>query len=431
MKLEIILALALALVALIPEAWAQLGKGDSPFERQYQDIKFLDAYFGTFEQKIEVAPGDKNVPFTIVFANVGTEDITGIKGQLQLPLGFSPADGKGSLILADAERETLLGKHFSLTFYVNLDKNLSIRQYPATAMVEYARFREAGQRQSFFDFTFKVTGESVINLKAQNPFLTSIKNNDATIEVSNTGTAPLSNVKIILQNTQTSVSATANPITNVENVVFDQNEWDIGTIEPQSSKKFSIKVFIPENIHTETLHIPFLLTYFNAHGDKVTDNRTVDFYINGLIDTKIYNVGVIDLAGKQAIIGEVINEGNTNALFAFVTLEPLGDSNIKKVTQYVDEIEIDSPVPFNIPVEFDGEPKFGEHEIRISARYKDDLRNEQIITYDTKVTLVDTSIKPPPTVADFAPMIIGIAIAAAAGVIIRKKMRKRKEQAAA
>jgi hypothetical protein len=431
MKLKIILALALALVALIPEAWAQLGKGDSPFERQYQDIKFLDAYFGTFEQKIEVAPGDKNVPFTIVFANVGTEDITGIKGQLQLPLGFSPADGKGSLILADAERETLLGKHFSLTFYVNLDKNLSIRQYPATAMVEYARFREAGQRQSFFDFTFKVTGESVINLKAQNPFLTSIKNNDATIEVSNTGTAPLSNVKIILQNTQTSVSATANPITNVENVVFDQNEWDIGTIEPQSSKKFSIKVFIPENIHTETLHIPFLLTYFNAHGDKVTDNRTVDFYINGLIDTKIYNVGVIDLAGKQAIIGEVINEGNTNALFAFVTLEPLGDSNIKKVTQYVDEIEIDSPVPFNIPVEFDGEPKFGEHEIRISARYKDDLRNEQIITYDTKVTLVDTSIKPPPTVADFAPMIIGIAIAAAAGVIIRKKMRKRKEQAAA
>jgi hypothetical protein len=432
MKHGIILALAMAFVALMPGAWAQLGKGDSPFERQYQDIKFLDAYFGTVGQKIEVTPGDKNVPFTVVFANIGSQDITGIRGQLQMPIGFTPADGKGALILADSDSEALAGKHFSLTFFVNLDKNIPLQQYPATVKVDYTRIREAGQRNIFIDFKFKVTGESILNLKAQNPFLTSIKNNDATIEVSNTGTAPLSNVKIILQNTQTSVSATANPITNVENVVFDQNEWDIGTIEPHSSKKFSIKVFIPENIHTETLHIPFLLTYFNAHGDKVTDNRTVDFYINGLIDAKIYNVGVINLAGKQTIIGEVINEGNTNALFAFVTLEPLGDSNIKKVTQYVDELEIDSPVPFNIPVEFDGEPKFGEHEIRISARYKDDLRNEQIITYDTKVTLVDTSIKPPPTVADFAPMIIGIGIAAAAaGVIIRKKMRKRKEQAAA
>jgi hypothetical protein len=432
MKPGIILALAMAFVALMPGAWAQLGKGDSPFERQYQDIKFLDAYFGTVGQKIEVTPGDKNVPFTVVFANIGSQDITGIRGQLQMPIGFTPADGKGALILADSDSEALAGKHFSLTFFVNLDKNIPLQQYPATVKVDYTRIREAGQRNIFIDFKFKVTGESILNLKAQNPFLTSIKNNDATIEVSNTGTAPLSNVKIILQNTQTSVSATANPITNVENVVFDQNEWDIGTIEPHSSKKFSIKVFIPENIHTETLHIPFLLTYFNAHGDKVTDNRTVDFYINGLIDAKIYNVGVINLAGKQTIIGEVINEGNTNALFAFVTLEPLGDSNIKKVTQYVDELEIDSPVPFNIPVEFDGEPKFGEHEIRISARYKDDLRNEQIITYDTKVTLVDTSIKPPPTVADFAPMIIGIGIAAAAaGVIIRKKMRKRKEQAAA
>jgi len=431
MKFAIIATLMILAVHLaVPDVWAQLGKGDSPFEREYQDIKFLDAYFGTFEQKMEVAPGDKNVPFTIVFANVGSQDITGIKGQLQLPIGFGPADGKGSLILADAERETLLGKHFSLTFYINLDKNLPIQQYPGTAMVEYSRFREAGERQTFFDFTFKVTGESTVNLKAIDPFLTSIRNNDVAIEISNTGTAPLSNVKITLQNTQTSVSATANPITNVESVVFDQNEWDIGTIDPKSSRKFSFKVFIPENVRTETLHAPLQLTYFNAHGDKITDSRTVDFYINGLIDAKIYNVGVIDLSGTQTIIGEVINEGNTNALFAFVTLEPLGDSNIKKVTQYVDEIEIDSPVPFNIPVEFEGEPKYGEHEIRITVRYKDDLRNENIITHDTKVTLSDTSKKPEPTAADLAPMIIGAVIAAIAGVIILKKIRKRKEQAA-
>lgn len=431
MKFVIVAILLLIFVAqlAVPSAWAQLGKGDSPFEREYQDVKFLDAYFGTFEQKLEVAPGDKNVPFTVVFANVGSQDITGIKGQLQLPLGFSSADGKGALILADGEQETLLGKHFSLTFFVNLDKNIPLQQYPGSLKIDFTRVRESGQRAIFFDFDFKVTGESILNLKATNPFLTSLKNNEVIVEISNTGTAPLSNMKLVLQNTQTSVASTSTPITNIENVVFDQSKWDIGTVDKKSTKQFPLHIYIPENIHTETLHVPFEVTYFNAHGDKIVDNRTVDFYINGLIDAKIYDVRVIDLSGQQTIIGEIINEGNTNALFAFVTLEPLEGSNIKKVTQFIDEIEIDSPVPFNIPVEFEGEPKFGEHEIKIIVRYKDDLRNENIINYDTKVTLQDTNKKPEPTVADYTPLIIGLVVVAVAGIFIRKKLRKKKEQA--
>ena len=92
------------------------------------------------------------------------------------------------------------------------------------------------------------------------------------------------------------------------------------------------------------------ITYFNAHGDRHTISRIVDFYVKGLIDTRIYDVDVIELSGKQTVIGEIINEGNEDALFAFVTLEALGDSNIKKTTQYIDEIETDSHVPFNIPI---------------------------------------------------------------------------------
>jgi hypothetical protein len=417
----------LALIGQLGVSYGQLGAGDSPFEREFADVKFLDAYFGTKTQKMEVTPGDKNVPFTVFFANVGSQDITGIKGQLQLPIGFSPADGKGAMILADSDSEALAGKHFSLTFFVNLDKNIPIQQYPGTVKVDYTRLRESGQRNSFFDFKFKVTGESILNLKAGDPFLTSLKNNEVTVEVSNFGTAPLSNVKIVLQNTQTSVSSTANPITNMENVVFDQNEWDLGIIDPKSSKKMSFRVFIPEGVRTDTLHTPMQVSYFNAHGDNVVDSRMVDFFINGLIDAKIYDVRVIELSGKQTIIGDIINEGNTNALFAFVTLEPLGDSNVKKTTQFIDELETDSPVPFNIPVEFAGEPKYGEHEIRISLRYKDDLRNEHIINHDTTVTLVDTSKKPAPTISDFAPAIIGISIAAIAGYMIFKKIKKKKE----
>ncbi|HSD04554.1 MAG TPA: hypothetical protein VLB45_02240, partial [Nitrosopumilaceae archaeon] len=177
-------------------AHGQFTKSDSPFEREFADIKFLDAYFGTFEQKVEVDAGDQNVPLTVVMANIGTQDITGIRGQLSLPSGFSPSDGKGALILADKDDNSLAGDVFSLTFFVNVDKNLDVGQYPGTIKVDYSRLRETGQRNMFFNFDFKLTGDSTLNIKAIDPILTSIKNNLVVVEVSNLGTAPISNVDI-------------------------------------------------------------------------------------------------------------------------------------------------------------------------------------------------------------------------------------------
>jgi hypothetical protein len=272
---------------------------------------------------------------------------------------------------------------------------------------------------------FKVTGDSILNLKASDPFLTSLKNNKATIEISNSGTAPISNVKVVLENTQNTISSTQVSLTNVENVVFDQNNWDVGTIEPKSSKYVSFQVYIPGSLHTQTLHTPLSITYFDAHGEKIETKRNADFYINGLIDLKIYDVNVIVLSGQQTVIGEVLNEGNTNALYGFVTLEPLDNSNIKKTTQFIDEIETDSPVPFNIPIEFVGEPKFGDHKIKITLRYKDDLRNEHLFNYDTIIFLKDAT-KIPESTSDYVPSIIGLAIAIIVGVIVFKKIRKKK-----
>ena len=67
---------------------SRLGPADVPqgvLREGVISVKFLDAYFGTADEKIEVAPGDKNVPFTVIMSNVGTQDITGIKGKLSLP----------------------------------------------------------------------------------------------------------------------------------------------------------------------------------------------------------------------------------------------------------------------------------------------------------------------------------------------------------
>lgn len=428
-KLLVLLGLFFISQLFVIDAHAQYTKSDSPFERQFADIKFLDAYFGTSEEKIEVEAGDQNVPLTVVMANVGTQDITGIRGQLSLPMGFSPSDGKDALIVADKDGNSLAGDTFSLTFFVNVDKNVNVGQYQGTIKVDYSRLRETGGRNAFFNFDFKLTGNSILNIKAIDPILTSIKNNVVVIEVSNLGTAPLSNVDIVLQNTQTSVSSTAQSVTNLENAVFDQNNWDIGNIEPKSSKTFSFNVYIPENLKDEPLHAPVEITYYNAQGDKTTVTRTIDFYINGFIDPSIHNVDVITLSKKQTVIGEVFNEGNVDGLFAFVTLEPLGNSNIKKATQYIDKLEPDSPVPFNFPLEFNGEPKEGDHDIRLTVRYKDSLRNENTISYDTTIFYKDMSKEKTTIFQDLSPLII-LGVSAGIGVFVYTRIKKKNKKTA-
>ena len=424
---------SLTILFLIPlvtdNSFAQIksgGFGQSPFEREFGDVKFLNAYFGTIGEKIEIDPGDENVPFTVIFANVGTQDITGIKGQLSLPMGFSAADGHGSLIIADSNSNSLAGDNFHMTFYVNIDKNIRIQQYPGTVKVDYSRLRESGVRTSFSDFNFKVTGNSILNVKALDPFLTSLKTNNVVIELSNNGTAPLSTVSIVATNTETELATTSSSTTRSGVVILESN-WDVGNIAPKSSRYLTATVYVPANLKDETLRVPLTIKYYTAQGALKTVSETVDFYIKGLIDLSIYDVGVIELSGKQMVVGEIINEGNENALFGFVTLEPLGDSNIKNQTQFIDEVEIDSPVPFNIPLEFDGQPRYGEHDIKLTVRYKDSVRDEIFLIHNATIF-----VKEPPKIESInysQLIIIPIIIVTAIGIYIIRRRKKSKIQA--
>ncbi len=428
MSLKVLLVLFV--IALAPfvfdNSYAQItsgGFGNSPFERDFGDVKFLDAYFGTLDQKIEVEAGDSNVPFTVVLANVGTQDITGIKGQLSLPFGFSASDGPGSIIHADSNSNSLAGANFYLTFFVNMDQNVNIQQYPGTVKVDYSRLRESGVRTAFADFDFKVTGDSVINVKALEPFLTSLKSNNVIIEIANDGTAPISGVDIVATNTQTELASTSSSTTNVENVVILESNWDVGTIAPKSTRELTATIYVPESLKGDTLRIPLSISYFNAHGDSHVINKIVDFYIKGLIDLRVFNVDVIELSGTQMVIGEIINEGNEDGLFGFVTIDPRGDSNIKSDTQFIDEIEVDAPVPFNLPIEFDGETRYGEHDITITVRYKDSVRDEIFLTHDATIFVKEPSNGNEDD-PDSTMMIIPIILAIGAGIYIIRRRKK-------
>ncbi len=369
------------LCAIIPnDSFGQTFElGESPYGREFIGIKVLDAYFGTQDEKIEVNSGDQNVPLTVVMTNVGSNDIIGIQGQLSLPFGFSDIHNRGLLVDADSETNAKTGDVFSLTFFVNVDENTKPGVFPASLQVDYSRLRESGGRTDFFEVKFHLTGDSVINVRAVEPFLKSLKENQVQIEIVNDGTAPISAVDIELINTQSEIASTTTSITNVENVVILSTNWDVGQINPGEKKILEALVYVPESLKGETLRAPIQITYYNVQGDKHVISRIVDFYVNGLVDISINQVKVKTISEKSYIVGNVVNEGNADGLFGYVSFIPQEGSNLTSITTFIDEIETDSPVPFNMPVEFEGDPTYGDNELEISVRYKDALRDEYFV----------------------------------------------------
>jgi hypothetical protein len=535
----IILSILLVAGQMIIPSYAQsaehLAPGESPFEHGFNDIKFLDAYFGPAGQKIEVEPGDKNIPFTVVLSNVGTADISGIRGLLSLPTGFSGAVSGNGLIQADNTQTATAGQSFTLTFFVNVDKTINIHGYSGTIKVSYSRVRENGERTAFVDFNFKVTGKSVVNLKAENPFLNPASNNNITIQISDAGTAPLNDVDVVIQRDQ-SASATGNT-NNLQGIVLDQNHWKVGTVQPGSSNSFSISAFIPQSVAGQTIHAPFTVTYFDGQGNQISTTRTVDFivgptssvsiiklssppylltgvmqnltlgienlspskisdisisitpnssnlkilqdnkwfvkeigpiekndliipvfadkniegqavnyevdiqytrdgatviekqnfatYIRGVIDISLHDIGVTDIAGKKMIIGDVLNQGNVRAVFGQVTVLPLDNSIIKKSTQYIGDIDIDAPVPFNVPVNSDNPPT-GDQKIQVTLTWKDTLLQQHTITEIDTVSFGAPKVQSDDS-SNFSQLQIIILVAIAAGIGgIVFKVRKKK-----
>lgn len=510
--------------------------GASPFTHEFTDVKLLDAYFGYPNQKIEVQPGDKNVPFTMIFANVGTEDITGIDGFLDLPSQFSPATSAGGVIEADNTQSATTGSSFALTFYINVDKSLSVHDYSGTAKLTYSVVRENGLRQVFFDFNFKLTGKGLLNMKADNAFLQPASNNQVTIEVSNTGTASLNNVDITL-NPQSNSSGTTS---NLQNVVIDQHHWNIGTVPAGSTISYSFNIFVTQDLAGQTLHMPFALNYFDGQGNQISDTRFVDLivgpattsviklstpsyilmgvmqnltlglentspskisgisitvtpnspdfkilqdnkwfiqeinplessaiqipvfadqniqdhavdftvnmqytkdgstvietqnfatYIRPVIDVSVYGVQASEIASQQMIIGNVLNQGNVKGQFAVATIDPLENSTIKEATQYIGDIDIDAPTPFNVPVQSSTTGQlFGDQKVLVTLTYKDTLLQSHTIT---QVDTVSFGAPIPQSSGSFSQLqlVILVAIAAGIGGIVFKIKKKTKAPA--
>ncbi|MDW0120527.1 MAG: hypothetical protein QOK64_08400 [Nitrososphaeraceae archaeon] len=219
------------------------------------------------------------------------------------------------------------------------------------------------------------SGQDSILLKAG-------KIEEVTFLVSNNGDTPLKDVVLSLDSSLDSVK------------ILGDSRWTFNSMDASSKQELSTQVFAAEDVIAIPIEFTVDAEYISG-GQSKTDTLSIGAYVDGEIKIKAYDFAVNDIGGTPNLVGNLLNQGNTIALFTTVEMINTGQANTSTSSspttttkqlpralvsdfppqQYLGDLSENSPLPFSIPLNIDkGLPK-GTYPVSIRVTYTDNLRN--------------------------------------------------------
>ena len=205
----------------------------------------------------------------------------------------------------------------------------------------------------------------------------------ANIIVSNNGDEELKDVVFSLNSESDSVK------------ILGDTRWTLSSMPPFSKRELFTQIFSSEEVISKPISFTLNAEYVSG-GKSKKDSLSIGAYIQGQIKIRTYEVALEDIGGILNLVGNLLNEGNTVALFTTMEIinstewssnvaeNSLQDRKVLKqlplkslpVPQYLGDLTENSPLPFSIPIDIQLNAKQGEYITSLKITYKDDLRTE-------------------------------------------------------
>ncbi|MGI9010805.1 MAG: COG1361 S-layer family protein [Nitrososphaeraceae archaeon] len=215
----------------------------------------------------------------------------------------------------------------------------------------------------------------------------------AKITVFNNGNEELKDVVFSLKSESDSVN------------ILGDTRWTLSSIEPFSKKELLTQIFSSEEVISKPISFTLDAEYISG-GKSKKDSLSIGAYIQGQIKIRTYEVSVENIGGVLNLVGNLLNEGNTVALFT--TIEIINNNNelsskltsnfsqtgdrIKQLPlqslsspQYLGDLTENSPLPFSIPIDIKSDTENGKYLTNLKIIYKDDLRTEHDLVLNETV----------------------------------------------
>jgi hypothetical protein len=357
-----------------------------------------------------------------VLVNRGPSDISGVVGHLSLPEGFK-ATGRPVGAQADAalNQVATVGKPFVLLFDVDVLETASVREYSTILRVEYSKIFETGApRVKDLAVPFRITGEPTLTVSrssADSDQIAAGRIEEYAFDVANEGTAPVTNVVITV----------ASPSESLE--ILGDSKWTIQRIEEDSKVTLSTRIFAARPLIGNPASFDVTIDY-SSNGISSSETFKLGTYVAGEISIKAYEIEVNDIGGIPNVVGNLLNEGNTVALFTTIELvDARGLATDLPPQQYLGDLEENSPLPFSIPVDVGGAGA-GTYPVSLRVTYKDNLREVHTLDINSEVSFVPVVKTDESAAAPGTEMVIPIIIGIAAVVVVAVVLIRRRQKSA-
>jgi hypothetical protein len=154
---------------------------------------------------------------------------------------------------------------------------------------------------------------------------------------------------------------------------------NLGDLEVGEMIESSYRLLASGSITAGQYPVTATISYINNKGISKTLTETLTVLVDGLIDFEL-----LDIPSEQVAAGET-KELEADLLLIgtesvdFVSVGVVEDQIIKRVSgseEYIGAVDPDSPIPFDVNYLVDEEAKEGEHELKLSVKYRDHLNRE-------------------------------------------------------
>src|ERR671910_2543209 len=266
---------------------------------------------------------------------------------------------------------------------------------------------------------------------------------EVVFSVSNNGDISLNNVVLSLDSSLDSVK------------ILGDSRWTFSSMNASSKEELSSRVFAAEDVISTPVEFTIDAEYISG-GQSKTDSLNIGAYVDGEIRIKAYDLAINDIGGTPNLVGNLLNQGNTIALFTTVEMISTGQSNTstsstssdtKQVPrhlvnefppqQYLGDLSENSPLPFSIPLNINKDTTGGAYPVSIRVTYSDTLRNTHELVLNGTVNYTPKSTNSSTGSGGFlgsselsntiVPLVIALAIISIIVIFIRRRQSRNRK----
>ena len=265
--------------------------------------------------------------------------------------------------------------------------------------------------------------ENVTNKHSNNTNTNNNYTNNNDIVILTAGT--IEDLTFKLQNNANNIS---NPLTDLvvnldvspkESIeILGKSRWIFDSMDPYSYYNLGTKIFASEQIANTPVEFSINIDYI-LNEELKKESLLVGAYIEGQIKITGHDFEIRKVGNTPNFSGNLLNEGNSRALFTKVNLEELkpvselvsnhtkknnnlnlGDDNkknnhnnnnllFKPQEQYLGDLDSNSPLPFSIPIDLNVNNTNSKYSFTLSVYYSDNLRKMHHVLLNGTVDIIN------------------------------------------